>query len=63
MLTVGITGGIGSGKTALTDILQDMGVVIVDADAIPAWSLNRAVPHSPKLPIISGHSVLRPRVP
>ena len=32
MLRVGITGGIGSGKTALTDWLADKGIVIVDAD-------------------------------
>ena len=32
MLRVGITGGIGSGKTALTDWLSKKGIVIVDAD-------------------------------
>ena len=32
MLRVGITGGIGSGKTALTDWLTTQGVAIVDAD-------------------------------
>ena len=32
MLRVGITGGIGSGKTALTDWLADKDIVIVDAD-------------------------------
>ena len=32
MLRVGITGGIGSGKTALTDWLAIKGIVIVDAD-------------------------------
>ena len=32
MLRVRITGGIGSGKTALTDWLSTQGVVIVDAD-------------------------------
>ncbi len=32
MLRVGITGGIGSGKTALTDWLSARGIVIVDAD-------------------------------
>ena len=32
MLRVGITGGIGSGKTALTDWLSAKGIVIVDAD-------------------------------
>ena len=32
MLHVGITGGIGSGKTALTNWLATQGIVIVDAD-------------------------------
>ena len=32
MLRVGITGGIGSGKTALTDWLATQSIVIVDAD-------------------------------
>jgi len=32
MLRVGITGGIGSGKTALTDWLSEKGILIVDAD-------------------------------
>lgn len=32
MLRVGITGGIGSGKTALTDWLAKKGIAIVDAD-------------------------------
>ena len=31
---VGITGGIGSGKTAVTDRLQELGVTIVDADVV-----------------------------
>jgi len=34
MLRVGITGGIGSGKTALTDWLSTQGIVIVDADLV-----------------------------
>ena len=32
MRTIGITGGIGSGKTALTDYLAEKGISIVDAD-------------------------------
>ena len=34
MLRVGITGGIGSGKTALTDWLSRKSIVIVDADLV-----------------------------
>ena len=32
MFVVGITGGIGSGKTAVTDHLERLGIVVVDAD-------------------------------
>jgi len=34
LLRVGVTGGIGSGKTALTDWLSEQGIVIVDADRV-----------------------------
>ncbi len=32
MLIIGVTGGIGSGKTAVTDLFSDIGIKIVDAD-------------------------------
>ena len=32
MFVVGLTGGIGSGKTAATDFLAQQGITIVDAD-------------------------------
>ena len=31
-MIVGLTGGIGSGKTAVSDFFQDLGITIVDAD-------------------------------
>jgi dephospho-CoA kinase len=34
MLRVGLTGGIGSGKTAVTDLLDELGAVVVDADVL-----------------------------
>lgn len=34
MLRVGLTGGIGSGKTAVTDRLDELGAVIIDADVL-----------------------------
>ena len=34
VLTVGLTGGIGSGKTAASDYFQSLGIVVVDADII-----------------------------
>lgn len=31
---LGVTGGIGAGKTAATDIFQELGIVVVDADVV-----------------------------
>ena len=33
-MIVGLTGGIGSGKTAVSDLFQDLGITIVDADLV-----------------------------
>jgi len=33
-LRIGVTGGIGSGKSAVTKMLEEKGVVVVDADVI-----------------------------
>jgi dephospho-CoA kinase len=34
MLRVGLTGGIGSGKTAVSDLLAELGAVVIDADVL-----------------------------
>jgi dephospho-CoA kinase len=34
MRTIGLTGGIGSGKSAVSDILRDLGACVIDADAV-----------------------------
>ena len=34
MLTIGLTGGIGSGKSTVTQILADLGAPIIDADVV-----------------------------
>ena len=35
MLVVGLTGGVGSGKTALSDRFARLGVPVIDTDVIP----------------------------
>ena len=46
MLVVGLTGGVGSGKTTVSEFLQELGAVVLDADRVghesylpntPAW--------------------------
>ena len=51
-LRVGITGGIGSGKSALTDRLAQRGVVIVDADVVARRVVE---PGTPALAAIAEH--------
>ena len=34
MFVLGVTGGIGSGKSAATDIFSSLGIKIVDADVL-----------------------------
>ena len=34
MLNIAITGGIGSGKTSVTEILRSCGYTVIDADAM-----------------------------
>ena len=46
MLVIGLTGGVGSGKTTVSEFLQELGAVVLDADRVghesylpntPAW--------------------------
>lgn len=41
MFVVGITGGIGSGKTTVTNLFQQHGIVIVDADVIARHIMDK----------------------
>jgi dephospho-CoA kinase len=34
VITVGLTGGIGAGKSTVSDLLRELGAVVIDADAI-----------------------------
>ena len=41
MFMVGVTGGIGSGKTTLTRLFEQRGILVVDADVIARHTLER----------------------
>lgn len=51
-LIVGVTGGIGSGKTAVTDLLSKQGITIVDADIASRIVVE---PGTPALKAIAEH--------
>ena len=52
MFVVGITGGIGSGKTAVTDHLETLGITVVDADKAARVVVE---PGTPALAEIAAH--------
>lgn len=52
MFVVGLTGGIGSGKTAASDYLASKGIVVVDADIV---AREVVAPGQPALEAIRGH--------
>ncbi|OQX39155.1 MAG: dephospho-CoA kinase [Oceanospirillales bacterium LUC14_002_19_P2] len=51
-LIIGITGGIGSGKTAVTDYLASLGITVVDADQAARVVVE---PETPALQAIAEH--------
>ena len=52
MFVVGITGGIGSGKSAVTDYLETLGITVVDADKVARVVVE---PGTPALNAIAEH--------
>ena len=52
MFVVGITGGIGSGKSAVTDHLETLGIIVVDADKVARVVVE---PGTPGLAAIAEH--------
>lgn len=44
MLNIGLTGGIGSGKTAVTTHFQSLGVPVIDADEVSRDLVKRGLP-------------------
>ncbi|RUO23538.1 dephospho-CoA kinase [Aliidiomarina iranensis] len=52
MIVIGITGGIGSGKTTVTNLFAELGIEVVDADVIAREIVN---PGTPLLEKITKH--------
>lgn len=49
MPIIGLTGGIGSGKTAASNFFSDLGIQIIDADVIARQALQKDSPLLPEL--------------
>jgi len=60
MLRVGITGGIGSGKTALTDWLTQRGITVVDADLAARVVVTPGQPALSEIVATFGEGCLQP---
>jgi dephospho-CoA kinase len=60
VLLVGLTGGIGSGKSTVAGLLADRGAVIVDADTIARQIVEPGTPAHSALVARFGAGILRP---
>jgi len=58
MFVVGITGGIGSGKTAVTDHLETLGIVVVDADKAARVVVEPGKPALDEIAVHFGSEIL-----
>ncbi|MCW5952347.1 MAG: dephospho-CoA kinase, long form [Propionibacteriaceae bacterium] len=61
MLRIGLTGGIGSGKTAVADLLAEHGAVIIDADLLARRAVEPGSPGLARLVEEFGPGVLTPQ--
>jgi dephospho-CoA kinase len=59
MLKIGLTGGIGSGKTSVSDIFSELGVPVIDTDVIARQLAARDGAALPAIRSIWGESVMR----
>lgn len=60
MLIAGLTGGIGSGKSAVARVLQDQGIVAVDADQVAREVVEPGEPALSEIAIHFGRNILQP---
>ena len=60
MLVIGITGGIGSGKTAVTDEFSKLGITVVDADIAARTVVEAGKPALNEIALHFGKEILLP---
>ncbi len=60
MLTIGLTGGIGSGKTTVSDTFQSLGVPVIDSDVIARKVVEPNEPGLDEIIRLFGKEVLHP---
>jgi dephospho-CoA kinase len=60
MLLVGLTGGIGAGKSTVARMLADRGAVILDADAFAREAIGPGTPGAGRVAARFGDGVIRP---
>ncbi len=60
MLKIGLTGGIGSGKTSVSDIFSELGVPVIDTDVVARQLTARDGAALPWIRAAWGESVVRP---
>ena len=60
MLRVGLTGGIGAGKTEVSKRLADQGAIVIDADAIAREVVAPGTPGLTQVIAMFGEDLLRP---
>ena len=59
MLRIGLTGGIGSGKTTVGELLADRGAVVIDADVLARQALEPGTPGHAAAVDAFGESILK----
>ena len=58
MLIIGLTGGIGSGKSAVCEIFQELGVPVIDADAVSRQVVEPDQPALAQIRAAFGDSII-----
>jgi dephospho-CoA kinase len=61
MKIIGLTGGIGSGKSTVASILKNLGAVIIDSDKVGHEMLNRGTPGWYEVIDAFGQDILSPQ--